>query len=81
MAGHTLRDKKRSTEIREQLGTFNVNDKLTEQKINLREYIQRMNATDYQKNLNYKPEGRRNIGRPQTRWEDYFREVGIGQGA
>ena len=21
------------------------------------------------KNLNYKPEGRRNIGRPQTRWE------------
>jgi hypothetical protein len=26
------------------------------------------------KNLNYKPEGRRNIGRPQTRWEDDFRE-------
>ena len=22
--------------------------------------------------LNYKPEGRRNIGRPQTRWEDDF---------
>ena len=26
------------------------------------------------KNLNYKPERRRNIGRPQTRWEDDFRE-------
>ena len=38
-------------------------------------------TTDYQKNLNYKPEGRRNIGRPQTRWEDNFREEGIGQGA
>ena len=25
--------------------------------------------------LNYKPEGRRNIGRPQTRWEDDFREL------
>ena len=30
--------------------------------------------------LNYKPEGRRNIGRPQTRCEDDFRE-GTGQGA
>ena len=30
--------------------------------------------------LNYKPEGRINIGRPLTRWEDDFREEGIGQG-
>ena len=38
--------------------------------------------TDYhQKNLNYKPEGRRNIGRSQTRWEDDFLEEGTGQGA
>ena len=34
-----------------------------------------------QKNLNYKLEGRRNIGRPQTRWGDYLREEGTGQGA
>ena len=27
---------------------------------------------DYPKMLNYKPEGRRNIGRPQRRWEDDF---------
>ena len=31
--------------------------------------------------LNYKPEGRRNLGRPQTRWGDNFREEGTGQGA
>ena len=31
--------------------------------------------------LYYKSEGRRNIGRPQTRWEDDFREEGTGQGA
>ena len=31
-------------------------------------------TTDYSKKINYKPEGRRNIGRPQTRWEDDFRE-------
>ena len=36
-------------------------------------------TTDYQKK-NYKPEGRRNIGRPQTRWGDDFREEGTGQG-
>ena len=33
------------------------------------------------KMLIYKPEGRRNIGRPQTRWGDDFREEGIAQGA
>ena len=27
--------------------------------------------------LNYKPEGRRNIGRPQTRWEDDEVDDGI----
>jgi hypothetical protein len=32
-------------------------------------------TTDYPKKiLNYKPEGRKNIGRPQMRWEDDFRE-------
>ena len=39
-------------------------------------------TTDYpKKKLNYKPEGRRNIGRPQTRLEDDFWEEGTGQGA
>ena len=33
------------------------------------------------KKLNYKSEERRNIGRPQTRWEDDFRKEGTGQGA
>ena len=36
---------------------------------------------DYPKKLNYKLEGRRNIGRPQTKWADDFREEGTGQGA
>ena len=31
--------------------------------------------------LNYKPDGRRNIGRPLTRCEDDFQEEGTGQGA
>ena len=35
-------------------------------------------TTEYKKN--YKPEGRRNIGKPQTTWGDGFREEVIGQG-
>ena len=42
--------------------------------------IDLIDVITYKKNLNYKPEGRRNIGRPLTRWEDYFREEGTGQG-
>ena len=33
---------KRSSDIREQLGIFNINDKLTQHKINWSEHIQRM---------------------------------------
>ena len=49
----------------EQLGNFNINDKLMQYKINWREHIQRMDDKRQPKiNLNYKPEGRRNIRRP-----------------
>jgi hypothetical protein len=41
-AGYTLLDKKRSCDIRKQLGILNINDKLTQYKINLRGHIQRM---------------------------------------
>ena len=39
---YTLGQKKRTSDIRVQLGIFNINDKLTEYKINWREHIQRM---------------------------------------
>ena len=58
-------DKKRSSDVKEQLGIFNINEKLTQCKINWREHIQIMNDI-----LNYKPEGSRNIGRSLTRWEE-----------
>ena len=71
MAGYTYWDKKRSSNMREQLGIFNINDKLTQYKINWREYIQRMSDNRLPKIIsNYKPEGRRNIETPQTRWEE-----------
>ena len=42
MAGYILWDKKRNSDIREQLGIFIINDKLTQYKIDWREHIQRM---------------------------------------
>ena len=55
---------------------------LTQYKVNWREHIQRMDDNRLpRKNLNYKPEGRRNIGRQQTRCEDDFREEGKCQEA
>ena len=42
MAGYTHLDKKRSSDIRQQFGSFNINDKLMQYKINWREHIQRM---------------------------------------
>ena len=75
MAGCTLWDRKRSSDIREQLGIFNINDKLTQYNINWREHVQRVDDNRLSKKiLNYKRERRRNIGRPLTRWEDDFWE-------
>jgi hypothetical protein len=71
-----------NTDLREQLGIFNINDKLTLYKINWRDHIQRMDDNRLPKNnLNYILGGRKNIVRPQTRWEDDFREEGRAQGA
>ena len=60
--------------------TFNINDQLTQCKLNWREHIQRMDENRIPKILNYKPEGKRNIGRSQTRWGDDFREERTGKG-
>ena len=73
--------KNRSSDIREQSGIFNINDKLTQYKINWREHIQRVDDNRLPKKSEITTEGRRNIERPQTRWEDDFREEGTGQGA
>ena len=66
--------------MREQLGIFNINDNLTQYKINWRKHIQGMDDNRLSKK-NYKPEGRRNIGRTPKRSGDDFREKGTGQGA
>ena len=52
MTGYTLWDKKkRSSDIREQLSIFNINDKLTQYKINWREHIQGMDDNSLPKKI------------------------------
>ena len=48
MAGYTLWYKK-SSDVREQLGIFNINDKLTQYKINWRNIYKEWMTTDYPK--------------------------------
>ena len=56
------------------MGIFNINDKITQYK-KWRELIQRMDDDRLPKKIKEnKTEGRRNIGRPHTSWEDDFRE-------
>ena len=53
-AGYTLLDKKISSDIREQLGIVNINDKLTQYKINWRQHTQRMNDNRLPKKIKLK---------------------------
>ena len=69
IAGCTFWDKKRSSDIREQLGIFNINDKLTQYKIYWRNMYKEWMTTDQPKKIS------------QTRWEGDFWEEGTGQGA
>ena len=52
MAEYTHWDKN-SSDIREQLGIFNIKDKLTQYKINWREHIQRMDDNSLTNSMAY----------------------------
>jgi hypothetical protein len=73
VAGYTLLDKKRSTDIRSVLKIFNLTDRIEKQKENWHENIVEKTTDRLPKVLlDSKPRGYRNIGRPMTRWEDAF---------
>jgi hypothetical protein len=71
VAGYTLKDQVRNDNIRQQLGIFNLNDRIQRNKKNCHEHILRMDPRRItQQILQYKPIGNRDIGRPRRRWED-----------
>ena len=68
IAGYKLRYKKiLSRHIREQLGIFNINDKLMQYKINLWNIYKEWRTTDYPKKLNYKLEDHKRDGKMISR--------------
>jgi hypothetical protein len=73
VAGCTLLDQKRSTDIRSELKILNLTERIEKQKQNWNEHILRIITDTLPKVLiNYKPRGYRNIGRPIARWKDAF---------
>jgi hypothetical protein len=73
VAGYTLLDQKRSTDISSELKIFNLTERIDKQKEKWHKHILRMTTGRLPEVLlNYKPRGYRNIGRPISRWEDAF---------
>lgn len=71
VAGLTLLDKQKNVDIRNRLQIYNLYERVQAQKQNWYEHIERMEHYRLPKILlNYKPTGRRSVGRPRTRWID-----------
>ena len=71
VAENSLKDHKRNEDIRKELHVYNLNERLKENKNNWYEHLRRMDETRIAKRMfNYRPQGRRNVGRPRRRWTD-----------
>jgi hypothetical protein len=66
-AEYTLFDHKRSAEILEELKVEPVDEKLIIYKSNSLQQLTRMNNNRMPKIMNYRPKGRRRLGRPLKR--------------
>jgi len=75
VTGYTRLDKIRSEVIREELEISGIQDKYKQNWIN---HLERMDNNRLPKyNLNYKPRGRSDRGRPRKRWQSV--DAGTGQ--
>ena len=73
LAGFTLLDHKRNTEIRDNLKIYNMTHLIEQQKRKWYEHVTRMEEKRLPNIiLNYKPRGKRDRGRPRTRWMDHI---------
>jgi hypothetical protein len=67
VAGYALKDQTRNDNIRQQLGIFNLDDRIQHIKKNWHEHVLRMDPRITQQILQYKQIGYRYIGRPRRR--------------
>jgi len=73
LLGITKLDKEKNQCIREQTGAENTVKEIKQYQEKWLQHIQRMDTNRIPKQaLQYKPKGRRHIGRPRNRWRDQF---------
>jgi len=71
LAGYTLYHHKTNNSIRKELRTTSILDKIDEQRKRWLLHIQRKPQNRIPlKSYNYRPQGRRSIGRPKKRWRE-----------
>ena len=82
---HLLRvtklDKEKNQCIREKTGAQNIVKEIKQYQEKWLQHVQRMDTNRLpKKELQYRPKGRRNIGRPRKRWRDqlYLEDQGTG---
>jgi len=81
LLGITKLDKEKNQCIREKTGAENIVKEIKQYQEKWLQHIQRMDTNRITKQaLQYKPKGRRNIGRPRKRWRDQFHFEDQGTG-
>ena len=71
LLGITKLDKEKNQCIRQKMGVQNIVKEIKQYQEKWLQHIQRMDTNRLPKQaLQYKPKGRRNIGRPRKRWRD-----------
>ena len=79
--GITKLDKEKNRCIRQKTGAQNIVKEIKQYKEKWLQHVQRMDTKRLPKQaLQYKPKGRRNIGRPRKRWRDQLRIEDQGTG-
>lgn len=71
VAGYSLLDRQRNTQIRNELNVESLIEKVTNYRLSWQDHMLRMNNDRIPKQVaNYQPRGKRNVGRPRMRWRD-----------
>jgi len=81
LLGITKRDKEKNQCIRQKTGARNIAKEIKQYQKKWLQHVQRLDTNRLPKQaLQYKPKGRRNIGRPRKRWMDQLHLEDHGTG-
>ena len=81
LLGITKLDKEKNQCIKEKTGAQNIVEEIKQYQKKWLQYVQKMEINRIPKQaLQYRPKGRRDIGRPKKRWRDqlHFEDQGTG---